>query len=165
MHTLCWVSAETQRKSLFMAKNPRCWIFVSRVTSAKNLKRFTAHYSFRLKHAARNDILNRKLQCVPGLSSKYMDSWIYKNNVNKPLAFWNQASGVNSAHGWPCFPGLTFNGAIKDAASSPNINTSSGGNSFFPVRGAKPSKFPTKLSNFRHTPPHLHLKRLFLALF
>ena len=30
--------------------------------------------------------------------------------------------------------------------------------------GAKPPKFPTKLSNFRHT-PHLHSKRLFLALF
>ena len=31
--------------------------------------------------------------------------------------------------------------------------------------GAKPPKFPTKLSNFRHTPAHLHSKRLFLALF
>jgi hypothetical protein len=30
--------------------------------------------------------------------------------------------------------------------------------------GAKPPKFPTKLSNFRHA-PHLHSKRLFLALF
>jgi hypothetical protein len=31
--------------------------------------------------------------------------------------------------------------------------------------GAKPPKFPTKLSNFRQPPPHLHLKRMFLALF
>jgi hypothetical protein len=41
--------------------------------------------------------------------------------------------------------------------------TFSGGNSLFPVGGgAKPSKFPTKPSNFRQT-PHLHSKRLFLA--
>ena len=44
--------------------------------------------------------------------------------------------------------------------------TPSGGNSLFPVGGggAKPPKFPTKLSNFRQPPPHLHLKRMFLAL-
>jgi hypothetical protein len=32
------------------------------------------------------------------------------------------------------------------------------------VAEIQPPKLPTKLSNFRHT-PHLHSKRLFLALF
>ena len=37
----------------------------------------------------------------------------------------------------------------------------SGGNSLFPVGGAKPSKFPTKLSNFRQTPPFALEKAVF----
>jgi hypothetical protein len=41
-----------------------------------------------------------------------------------------------------------------------HVGTLSGGNSLIPVGGgAKPPKFPT------NPPPHLHSKRLFLALF
>jgi hypothetical protein len=39
----------------------------------------------------------------------------------------------------------------------------SGGNSLFPV-GAEPSKFPTKLSNFRQTPPFALEKAVFSPL-
>jgi hypothetical protein len=40
----------------------------------------------------------------------------------------------------------------------------SGGNLLFPVGGAKPSKFPTKLSNFRQTPPFALEKAVFSPL-
>ena len=40
----------------------------------------------------------------------------------------------------------------------------SGGNSLFPVGGAKPPKFPTKLSNFRQTPPFALEKAVFSPL-
>jgi hypothetical protein len=42
---------------------------------------------------------------------------------------------------------------------------SSGGNSLSPVGlGAKPPKFPTKLSNFRQTPPFALEKTVFSSL-
>jgi hypothetical protein len=46
------------------------------------------------------------------------------------------------------------------------VSVYSGGNSLFPVvgGGAKPPKFPTKLSNFRHTPPFALEKTVFSPL-
>jgi hypothetical protein len=43
--------------------------------------------------------------------------------------------------------------------SNRSCYASSGGNSLFPVGGAKPPKFPTKLSNFRQPPTPFALEK------